>query len=415
MKEKLIFKRIVFVFVIFIFEILEVNAASNPYKKTSSYGTNCTWYAWQQAYDKAGVALPGWGNANTWFDSAKKAGYETGTTPRAKSIVVWKWSSYGHVGYVEKVSNGKIYAWDSEGPCIDSEDEKTCFNNSIDESSYNECIKKAKTVACEYDATYWSEPGDLIGYIYLDKAPTKPTTPPNINQNQNTGTTNTPVKKSNNANLSIVKISNIDFEFKKDILKYELEVDGEVESVKVEAKTENNKAKVVGAKEYKLKVGNNTIELVVTAEDNTKKTYNIEIKRKDNNTNLKELNISNINFEFDKETLEYSFNVNSNVEKINIEASTESEVATLEGIGEHTLNYGENIINIKVIAEDNTEKVYTIKINKERKEEKQETKNISKSQSNNNLIIYISSGLIALIIIGLLITFVIKKKVKKKK
>lgn len=412
MKEKLILKKIVFVLVIFIFGVLDVNAASNPYKKTSSYGTNCTWYAWQQAYDKAGVALPGWGNANTWFDYAKKAGYEVGTTPRAKSIVVWKWSSYGHVGYVESVSNGKIYAWDSEGPCIDPEDEKACFNNSVDESSYNKCIKNAKMVACEYDATYWSEPGDLIGYIYLDKAPQKTTT--SSTTNQNTGTTNPLVKKSNNANLSSIKISNIDFGFKKDVLEYDLVVANNIESIKIEAKTENNKAKVVGAKEYKLEVGNNKIELVVTAEDSTKKTYIIKIKRKDNNANLSNLTISDIDFEFTKEILEYNLSVNSELEKVNIEANTESEVATLEGLGEYPLNYGENIINVKVVAEDNTEKIYTIKINKEQKEDKQETKNISKSKSSNNLIIYISISVALLIIVGVIIAFVIKKKVQKK-
>ena len=41
----------------------KVKAVTNPYHQTGPYGANCTWYAWNMAYQKAGVALPGWGNA----------------------------------------------------------------------------------------------------------------------------------------------------------------------------------------------------------------------------------------------------------------------------------------------------------------------------------------------------------------
>ena len=69
------FKILLFAFLVFILELFTVKAASNPYSKSSSYGTNCTWYAWQMAYEKAGITLPGWGNAKDWYQDAKKAGY----------------------------------------------------------------------------------------------------------------------------------------------------------------------------------------------------------------------------------------------------------------------------------------------------------------------------------------------------
>lgn len=128
------FKILLFAFLVFILELFTVKAASNPYSKSSSYGTNCTWYAWQMAYEKAGITLPGWGNAKDWYQDAKKAGYTVGTSPKANSIIVWGgWTSYGHVGYVEKVAGNTLYVWDSTGPCIDREDPDfiSCMQNSV--------------------------------------------------------------------------------------------------------------------------------------------------------------------------------------------------------------------------------------------------------------------------------------------
>jgi len=113
-------KKIRLLVVVFILAVLfgTTNVyAKNPYKQKFNFNgnmlTNCTWYAWQQAHDKTGVSLPGWGNAATWYESAKKAGFEVGSAPRAKSIVVWSWynngKNLGHVGYVERVSGNKIY------------------------------------------------------------------------------------------------------------------------------------------------------------------------------------------------------------------------------------------------------------------------------------------------------------------
>lgn len=149
-----------------------VYAASNPYNKTSSYGTNCTWYAWKMAKEKAGVTLPGWGNAKDWYKDAKNDGYSVGSTPKAKSIVVWgNWTSKGHVGYVEKVSGDTIYVWDSTGSCIDEEDEEyiECMANGVSEESDKACKAAASRVACKYSV---SDPNyKITGFIYLTNTP----------------------------------------------------------------------------------------------------------------------------------------------------------------------------------------------------------------------------------------------------
>lgn len=237
-------------------------------------------------------------------------------------------------------------------------DEAIYINQSAQEACY---AKYSKTIACEYNATYWSVPGDLIGYIYLDNVPK--TSRSSENSNQNT----TQVKKTNNANLSNIKIDNIDFEFNKETLEYNLEVENNIENIKIEATLEDNKAKLEGIKEQKLVVGENIINLKVIAEDGTEKTYIIKIKRKDNNAYLTNLEISNIDFKFDKKTLEYELIIPRNIEKITITGLSESSLATIDGLGEYDLLKDENIIKIIVTAEDKTTKTYIIILKKEPK------------------------------------------------
>ena len=76
--------------------IIPVHAeAVNPY---SGGYYNCTWTAWQLAYDKLGVAMPNFGDAGNWYSRAASLGYWVDQTPSNNSVVVWS----GHVGYVDE-------------------------------------------------------------------------------------------------------------------------------------------------------------------------------------------------------------------------------------------------------------------------------------------------------------------------
>ena len=93
-------------------ELSEVGA-SNPYDyyATDSQGrwANCTWWAWQLAYENTGVALPAWGNAGTWYQSAVNAGYYCDGNASANSIVVKNTGQYGHVQFVTDVTDTQLY------------------------------------------------------------------------------------------------------------------------------------------------------------------------------------------------------------------------------------------------------------------------------------------------------------------
>ncbi len=288
MKKRIFLLVIIFTMMIF---IPSVNAAKNPYKKTTKWGTNCTWYAWQQAHDKAGVNLPGWGNARTWYNSAKKAGFEVSKTPKAKSIVVWEWDKYGHVGYVERVKGDKIYVWHSDKTCIDENDKefKECMDKAmqIDQSAQEKCYTQyAKPIACEYDASYWSEPGDLIGYIYLDSAPkaTKKITASTTTKTttkKTTSTLTTTLNKSSDTSLSELLINDKLISVEKEKTTYTLEVPYEVEKANIKIKATDEKAKVEEVNEQALTVGENNISFKVTAEDDTATQYQLMITRKE--------------------------------------------------------------------------------------------------------------------------------------
>ena len=66
---------------------------------------------------------------------------------------------------------------------------------------------------------------------------------------------------------------------------------------------------------------------------------------------------------FDKDTLEYSVELDSTVEKINVSASVADRTASLSGIGEKELIEGENLIEVVVTAQNGNTRKYVIKAN----------------------------------------------------
>ena len=83
-----------------------------------------------------------------------------------------------------------------------------------------------------------------------------------------------------------------------------------------------------------------------------------------NNNYLSILKIDNYKLTptFNKKTLNYKLNLNSDVDKINIIAKAESDKASVTGDGEISLLEGENKVEITVTSESGKEKTYTILI-----------------------------------------------------
>jgi len=293
-------------FLLLIISVLKttyVNAASNPYKASGPYGTNCTWYAWKMAKEKGGVELLTLGDAKSWYSNAKNKGYLVGTTPKANSIIVWaNWTDYGHVGYVEKVEGNILHVWDSSASCIDKEDEayNDCIENSVSEESDKICYANAKQIACEY--TINPDEFGITGYIYLDevpnsndKEPTKPTKPitPEKEENKQENENITESNKSSNAYLSSIRVVNGFIDFDKETYVYNMSVEYKTNIITFSATPEDNKALVNGTGTHKLKLGLNRIVITVTAEDGSIKEYTINVTRKERTGIKEETTINN--------------------------------------------------------------------------------------------------------------------------
>ena len=115
-----------------------------------------------------------------------------------------------------------------------------------------------------------------------------------------------------------------------------------------------------------LVVGENNINITVTAEDGSKKDYILTIKRLSDNTNIK--------IKIDGEEIEFVNNkasvmVSSNTKKLDYKYELEDKNAKVEITGDKNLEYGDNILKFTVTAEDGTEEVYELTVDKSTKAE----------------------------------------------
>lgn len=105
-----------------------------------------------------------------------------------------------------------------------------------------------------------------------------------------------PKTYSSNNNLKKLEVEGTKIDFNKDTLEYSIEVENNVKSVKINAISEDEKAKVTGNGDREVVEGNNKLEVVVTAENGNTKTYIINVL-------VKELNPIEITIDKNKYTI----------------------------------------------------------------------------------------------------------------
>lgn len=128
------------------------------------------------------------------------------------------------------------------------------------------------------------------------------------------------------------------------------------------------KASITGVGTKNLKYGLNTFKIVVTSEAGNKKEYVLKITRKDDRSNvntLKSLKLSSGTINFKSDTTTYSIKVSKDIDKISIDSElTNAKSKYVDGFGnrEVSLKEGENAVLIKVMAENESVKTYTLNI-----------------------------------------------------
>lgn len=278
-------------------------------------------------------------------------------------------------------------------------------------------FKTSKTVTCTIylskDLTGNDTDLDIVSRTY-SSAPPKTQAPSTTQAPQTTKMQEAP--KSNNANIKSLTIKGNDDSdvvlspvFNPGVYDYEATVASNVKTVSITPILEDAKANAVisnNANE-ELKAGeDNKITITVTAEDGSKKAYNINIKREalTSDATLKSLEIEEAEkFKFDKEKFTYNVKIDKNIKSLTIiyELSDENSTINIEGNSE--LKNG-SIVKLIVTAQDGTKKVYTLNIIKETNKKK----NVTSVTAEKNPLIILGLSMVAFALVGGII-YVIKK------
>ena len=106
----------------------------------------------------------------------------------------------------------------------------------------------------------------------------KPVVSNNTTGNSNNTTVITPKAKSSNNFLTSLTIDGLELneKFDKEKLEYTLDIPAETEKIKINAQLADSSAKITGLGEVNVSAGLNTFEIIVTAENGSKRTYTIK-------------------------------------------------------------------------------------------------------------------------------------------
>lgn len=203
--------------------------------------------------------------------------------------------------------------------------------------------------------------------------------------------------------------------FDKDIYKYSLSVDKDVEEITISAKTTYEFAKIRGIGTFALATGKNTYYVTVTAESGNEARYEIEINKNNGSSELASLEIvgQKLDSEFKKDKYIYYITVNSDIELLDIKAEA-IDNDQIEIIGNEKLEYGANEIIIRVTSEDKSTTSYKLIVNRLSEEEQKEQEK-SDMLLKILLIMFIISIVIMVTVIGIFVKRNYKRKIKVKK
>lgn len=287
--------------------------------------------------------------------------------------------------------------------------------------SKNESLKRTGVATKAVNGITWSKVtyNGQTAYVsssYLTK--TKPattstenkTTDDKKNDNTNKDDKKDENTKSSNKNLKslVVTPSSISPKFSASTTEYAMTIGSDVDEVEIKAEAEDSKAEVLVEGNKNLKIGENTITIKVTAEDETVRTYKIAVtKEKKDQVGLKELLIEGVklNPDFDANTYLYTVDMeNKNLSELNITATANKEKATVEIIGNTNLTVGNNVITILVKESDTETATYQINVNIK------ETV-VAESKNDNDLYKKIGMGVLgAVVLIAIVVTIVKMRK-----
>ncbi len=212
------------------------------------------------------------------------------------------------------------------------------------------------------------------------------------------------VRKDDRSSDNLLKsltIKDFDIDFSSDKTSYEMTVPNEVTKLELEPIINSEVAKM-NITNPDLTVGLNKVTIVVTAENGSAKTYEINVTRSQKGVKLsddnylKSLEVSGYQIDFKKDKLKYELLIKQDYD-LNIKATTQSSKAKYEITGNKSLKNGSRI-KITVLSESSKKRTYEILIKQKRE--------LPSS-------VLISMGVVAGLILAIVLNKIIVKVLKK--
>lgn len=180
-------------------------------------------------------------------------------------------------------------------------------------------------------------------------------------------------KMSSDNNLSDIKIDDKTIEDFSSVKINYTNIETKNGKIKLEATASDSASTVTGTGTITLKEGSNTKVITVKAENGDEKKYTLIINYTKEDTRSADNTLSKLELYNGTEKIDFTYDVTedifevtvADIEKVSIKATPTNEKATLVksfGEREEKLVYGENTFLVKVQAENEAIKVYTLKI-----------------------------------------------------
>ena len=198
------------------------------------------------------------------------------------------------------------------------------------------------------------------------------------------------IKKSNDARLKTLTINNGKYKlaptFNPDNTEYVVVIPTGIDEINLSGTPNSNKAQILsGLGNIQLKENSQTVQVVVKAEDGTLKTYTIKINKKPDidvlstDATLKSLNLGGYapNPAFKPNIFKYTVTVPYEVTNLNIEATPNYSGSLVTISGNNNLKVGNNLVTIKVTAENGSTNTYLVAVNRLDKDKKETNANLA--------------------------------------
>lgn len=184
---------------------------------------------------------------------------------------------------------------------------------------------------------------------------------------ESTTTTTAEPKKSNNTDLKRLSIFETEIKVDNKKSNYTIKAPYDITSLDIVAEPADEKATVEITGNENLPNEESKVNINITAEDGTKKTVTITVKRyngENNDCTLANIFIEDYPLDFDKNTLDYTLKLPKSTKSLDLEVIPTDELnAKYEIKGNEKLKDNSKI-EIIVVAQDGTKCNYTIKVKK---------------------------------------------------